>query len=482
METGRGKAKITTIGFTRNSTHPLNLAAYHKILSEVNVKVFGACMTLDEKRKYDKKLHVYCFEEWLKSHWKGIDISQFRKYQEKYNEFNLWEVFYTDRYIRYKYSYTEAVKIILGLIQYWEDILIKENATCIISDCIIGADNFIAMIAGKKVGIPFISIVSGRSDKYKSFFARGEGYLNDAFEQMMAKGYIATEEEKNKTEAYINSYIQNKKQPAYMMNSAVKSYGLKTAVYLSIKKLRHINYLFDPRFKDKCNTLLYKRRSQCLQPAIESIRGKLIRKYFQKPDDSEEYVLYPLHFQPEASTCVYARKYENQLFLIEELSKSIPAGTVLYVKEHSVRLGHRPLSFYKQLRKYPNVKLIAPDINVHSLIKGSKFLIVLTSTAGFEALMHGKPVFVCGNVFYESFSGVKKIKDVFYEKEEFLKPPKQDRESYLNQMSCYLKTLRRCTTMEEPLHEESQENLWELQKQSIKVLLDYLEIPHKGMK
>lgn len=468
--------KAISIGFTRSGTHPLNLLAYQKILSKEGIRVFAVCEGEIEKKEYGSDLQVYCFEQWLKSHWGELKCKNLETYQKKYPDINLWEIFYTDRYIRYKYNYNDAVKFIIGMIRFWEEILETEKASYLISDCIIGAENFLGMIVGKKMGIPYISIVCGRNEKNKSFFSCNEGFRNMEFNRLMESGYVATDEENRLAEQFINSYKDSKKQPFYMKNTVMQSRRLCSTFWAYIKKVKHVYYLFDGRFYNKFNPQLYHSRRERMEPALEPIRRMYIKKYFQNPDYREDYILYPLHFQPEASTCVYARKYENQLFFIEQLAKSIPVGKILYVKEHSVRVGHRPISFYKQILKYPNVKLIAPGADIHTLIQNSAFLIVLTSTAGFEALMYEKPVFVCGDVFYEGFSGVKKIRDVFDEKESFLIPPKQDRKRYMNQMACYLKTLKVCTTREEPLYECSKKELRSLQKLSMKCLLDYLSI------
>lgn len=86
-------------------------------------------------------------------------------------------------------------------------------------------------------------------------------------------------------------------------------------------------------------------------------------------DYSKKYVYYPLHYEPEASTLVCAVKYEKQLFFIDSWAKSLPADTVLYVKEHYAVLGHRELTLYKELKKYPNVVMIDPWESSRKLIK-----------------------------------------------------------------------------------------------------------------
>lgn len=195
-------------------------------------------------------------------------------------------------------------------------------------------------------------------------------------------------------------------------NGAVPKFKTKFLLY-------PIKYLIEKNrgmYKDKVAYMTYNNAFEIINgPLINYCRYKLSRKYYQKPVAGESYYLFTLHYQPEASTLVCAQKYEKQLLAIDNLAKSIPSNSMLYVKEHYAILGHRNLQFYKELQKYPNVRLIDPYCNIHSLIRKSLAVIVLTSTTGFEALLHGKKVFVLGEVFYDFFENVEKVKDAYTE-------------------------------------------------------------------
>ena len=81
--------------------------------------------------------------------------------------------------------------------------------------------------------------------------------------------------------------------------------------------------------------------------------------FFEAPYISDTYVYMPLHLIPESTTFVKAPFYVNELGIIEQISKSLPIGWKLYVKEHQAMVGERDLSFYKAVKKFPNVKLVA---------------------------------------------------------------------------------------------------------------------------
>ena len=151
------------------------------------------------------------------------------------------------------------------------------------------------------------------------------------------------------------------------------------------------------------------------------------KRYYKKPLENQKYLLFPLHFQPESSTLTKATDFENQINTIEIIAKNLPGDYVLYVKEHYAKLGHREMSFYKLIQKFCNVRFIDPWIDSHSLIKKSEGVIVLTSTVGWEALIYRKPVFILGNVFYETFRYSVKI-DNIYKLAEIIKDKLHERQ------------------------------------------------------
>jgi hypothetical protein len=127
------------------------------------------------------------------------------------------------------------------------------------------------------------------------------------------------------------------------------------------------------------------------------------RGMFEPPVAGERYVLYPLHFQPEATTLVLAPYFLNQLALIEDLAKSLPAGFRLYVKEHVVSRGRWPISFYESIRRVPGVRLLSHAEDGIALIRGASAVAVITGTMGWEGLLLDKPVITFGRVFYNRY-------------------------------------------------------------------------------
>ena len=128
--------------------------------------------------------------------------------------------------------------------------------------------------------------------------------------------------------------------------------------------------------------------------------------------EEEDYVFYPLHFEPEITTLVLSPFYFDQVALIRQIARSLPLHFKLYIKEHPAMIYHRSTSYYKELLKIPNVKLVDYNIKSVELIKKSKLITTISGTAGLEASLLAKPVITFGNIFYNSLSFVKRIHDI----------------------------------------------------------------------
>ncbi|MBI4087896.1 hypothetical protein HY418_00725 [Candidatus Kaiserbacteria bacterium] len=122
---------------------------------------------------------------------------------------------------------------------------------------------------------------------------------------------------------------------------------------------------------------------------------------------NEPYAFYPLHFEPEIALLVQGSFVTNQLEVIRQAARSLPVGWKLYVKEHPQMVEYRPRSFYQQLKKIPNVRLVDPSIKSFEVIAGSSLVIVISGTAGFEACLMKKPLITLGSQFFNDFSFVK---------------------------------------------------------------------------
>jgi hypothetical protein len=134
-----------------------------------------------------------------------------------------------------------------------------------------------------------------------------------------------------------------------------------------------------------------------------SYRLQRIRRtnFFDEPRlESDRFIYFPLHLQPEASTLLYGRPFLDQIALVQQIGQSLPLNHRLYVKEHPHMNGFRDIDYLKRLKKIDAVKLIHPDVSSRELIDHSDMVATITGTTGLEALLLEKPVITFGHASY----------------------------------------------------------------------------------
>lgn len=126
---------------------------------------------------------------------------------------------------------------------------------------------------------------------------------------------------------------------------------------------------------------------------------------------SGNYLYFPLHMQPEASSCPLGGVLSDQLRAVRLLAGALPAGWQLVVKEHPLqKMEARPAGWYRDLVKSPNLVLVAQDISSAELQKGARAVATLTGAAAWEAWLWRKPALVLGHILYQEAPGIYKVR------------------------------------------------------------------------
>jgi len=74
--------------------------------------------------------------------------------------------------------------------------------------------------------------------------------------------------------------------------------------------------------------------------------------------------------------------------------------------------GVRGLAFYRRVLALPRVRLVDQEVPSRDIIAQAEGVVTVGGTAGWEALMAGKPVVLFGHAFYEEFvDGVSTVED-----------------------------------------------------------------------
>ncbi|MDE2001606.1 MAG: hypothetical protein KGI60_03540 [Patescibacteria group bacterium] len=171
-----------------------------------------------------------------------------------------------------------------------------------------------------------------------------------------------------------------------------------------------IAYIGNP---DKSDYTLENPFRALFNKTVRKIRGlRNLNDLYDNPDLKEDFAYFPLHFEPEFTTLLYAPFYTNQINLLWQISKSLPVHFKIYVKEHPSMLEYRPTAYYKELKKIPNLKLVHHKTKSFDLITNSKINFVITGTTGMESALLKKPTISFGDVFYNTIPSIKRCREI----------------------------------------------------------------------
>lgn len=362
---------------------------------------------------------------YIKEYWNSFNIEKLIEYEKKYDCAPIWKYIYTDRFL-INCDYEYAVKMTVGLFSFFENLFSNHQIDFYYSEVIATLQCYIAYIVGKKYGTKYITQMTARGslDTIYHYFSCDEFEYNINFEQ----NYSICEYSKEEYEI-ANKYLHDFEEGNFAPGNMT---FVTSSPKLKFKQLLlpffRLYKSFDRNLNDPYSYIYFHEYKRYTDPIKFYFNYLKVKKYYMKPDYTKKYVFFPLHYQPEASTIVCAQKYEKQLFFIDSWAKSLPADTVLYVKEHYALIGHRDPQFYKEMGKYPNVFMLDPWESSRRLIENAVAITTLTGTAGWEAMLLRKPVFLGGNIVFDNAPGIIKVADIY--------------DNYLNNLTSWNKPTR----------------------------------------
>jgi len=133
------------------------------------------------------------------------------------------------------------------------------------------------------------------------------------------------------------------------------------------------------------------------------------------------YIYVALSYQPERTSSPMAGIFVNQHLMVNLLSKSLPDGWWVYVKEHPTQFtpsvnfraqSGRTLDYYDDLALLPNVGLVPMPVSSFDLTDNAQAIATITGSVGWEAVNRGKPVLLFGHPWYRGCEGTFKINSV----------------------------------------------------------------------
>lgn len=371
------------------------------------------------------------FEEELHNRFKDekLDYEYLKKMEETYGIPTLWEYITPDRTFmmgippkEYSvnptpiYSHEELLKCLQLRLRIFTEWLEEQKPDFLICPLVGAMSTMVIYHVAKKMGIRVINIDFGRlhnkvilSEDYTTFT-----FIEKLFKSIQNKEYRSLHKkeaikllEDIRTEHL--SYQPQLSQHRQFKELKFLSYkNLTRGIIFFVKSL--FDYIKNPHKNDYTEKTPWDFIRNKVVRVARNIRG--YSNLYDEPNWEENFCYYQLHLEPELAISVFAPFYSDQIWLVRQIARSLPVGFKLYVREHRDMVNYRPRSFYETLRKIPNVKLIAPKVDLFELIAKSKLVFVITSTAGWEAVLLGKPVITFGNVFYNKFSSVTRCEKI----------------------------------------------------------------------
>ena len=193
-----------------------------------------------------------------------------------------------------------------------------------------------------------------------------------------------------------------------------KSWKWSSKLLYKIGGARLIQYVVFLRNKCKLE-INYKKISLVQYISNEiSIRNlkKHIRKLYSPVNYKEKYIIYFLHFEPEAVITSFNEIVDSQLVNIKMIADALPKGWTLYVKEHpdwyklnnilfSYQISNIPTFltryYFDTIAKMQNVKLVDYKIPASKLIENCQAIATIAGTVIYEAVRAKKNILIFGN-------------------------------------------------------------------------------------
>jgi len=139
----------------------------------------------------------------------------------------------------------------------------------------------------------------------------------------------------------------------------------------------------------------------------------LPRYKFDELAESEQFIFFPLHSEPETAISLNAPWIGSQAELVWNIATSLPIEMKLYVKDHPRMYGLRPVEYYERMReRSPNVRVLHPLGNTLDFVPSARLVIVVSGTTGLEALLHGIPVMTLGACNFQYLTGVTRTRNI----------------------------------------------------------------------
>jgi len=361
-----------------------------------------------------------------------VDLKYLAYLEKEFGIPNLWPYLMIDRvlmsnipvreypYNTSKFTHEEMIRIVQAHARAIISMLKKEKPDFLFCSVVGSVGGLLLYNIAKKIGIKTFPL--GQTCMYNHQVI-SENYYNFTYVEKKFNE-IKNNRQSNKlekAEKFLSDFRKEPKTYDTKINSTLDKMSLNDQLkFLKLKNFQQsiswylkilVKYLKQRKFHDYTYDMhpwyyLVDRIKRKTRNIINS------KNKYHLFDSNENFAFFPLHLEPEIATLLHAPFFSDQIEVIRHIARSLPLDYKLYVKDHPLMVEYRPRSFYKKVKKIPNVKLINPKISSFPIIQKAKLITTITGTAGWEAILLKKPVITFGNVFYNAISTVKRCREI----------------------------------------------------------------------
>ena len=362
-----------------------------------------------QKQKLVDFKKIWFFHDGISKPGKKVDMEYLNSFEEKYN-INLWLLALNERLFNehnefYKFSREEILSILVDECKLFEKILeIKPKFLISMPTGFHHHEVFYQMC--RAVGVHTL-LLSQTVFGHKCYISEQPHMFDDkrTIEELEASNISFDELEK-----YWKKF-ELRKQSDHHAESLRKSkiakikagYDFLTSQNTTIKN----NYGYYGHTKLRALTNYF------VGALKKNFRSNYMDKNFLHViDDSTPLVYFPLQIMPERTLLISSPFNTNQIEIIKHISKSLPIGYRLCVKEHPYQVTRewRKTSFYNEILSIPNVQFLHHSIKTDDVMKKCSLVITINGAAGLEAAIHGKPSILFSDFSYSILPSVYKLK------------------------------------------------------------------------
>ena len=276
-------------------------------------------------------------------------------------------------------SYAQIVQAYMTTLSFWEREFADKRITLVLN-----GQREAAAVA-RMMGIPYRSMIETRYRNTQTWMHDEFDYTPEIAEAFARDDLLTVPGIDVPHESYV-------RQSAAIIPSVTFKGMAKKVAYLTARqiywrlrgfwKVRSYLYRENVRFVYRC-WREFRRLRTMADGTLSDLAGR-------------RFAYYPLHYEPERALQGISPEYFYQLSSIAAVSRDLPAGVLLAVKDHFFSAAARPHDFYAQIKDLKNVFMLDPLERGLEVVKAADVIVTICGTSGFEAAALGKPVIAFG--------------------------------------------------------------------------------------